>query len=158
MKGQQILSAIFPVLLTLTLQFCSHSRYKLETIGLPPTSTVSISNFENLTTYPRAEKIVAEIMTVELDKTKRFHIVASGASYVLTGSISEYRYTKGLAEDPAVALQVKLIETRTDKILWRGSVSDVSKESIFQRSASLDELTQMLCEKVADSLVMRQSL
>ena len=97
-------------------------------------------------------------MTVELDKTKRFQIVEKNASYVLTGSISEYRYTKGLAEDPAVALQVKLIESRSGKVLWRGSVSDLSKESIFQRSASLDELTHMLCEKIAESLVVRQSL
>jgi len=34
------------------------------------------------------------------------------------------------------------------------ALSDLSKESIFQRSASLDELTHMLCEKIAESLVV----
>ncbi|HLD73367.1 MAG TPA: hypothetical protein VJB34_00495 [Bdellovibrionota bacterium] len=158
MKVKNILIAILIVPLILTLQFCSHSKYKLDTFQLPGKTTIAISSFENLTTYPRAGKIVAEIMTVELDKTKRFQIVEKNASYVLTGSISEYRYTKGLAEDPAVALQVKLIESRSGKVLWRGSVSDLSKESIFQRSASLDELTHVLCEKIAESLEVRQSL
>jgi len=157
-KVKNILIAILIVPLILTLQFCSHSKYKLDTFQLPGKTTIAISSFENLTTYPRAGKIVAEIMTVELDKTKRFQIVEKNASYVLTGSISEYRYTKGLAEDPAVALQVKLIESRSGKVLWRGSVSDLSKESIFQRSASLDELTHVLCEKIAESLEVRQSL
>ena len=155
MKVKNILIAILIVPLILTLQFCSHSKYKLDTFQLPGKTTIAISSFENLTTYPRAGKIVAEIMTVELDKTKRFQIVEKNASYVLTGSISEYRYTKGLAEDPAVALQVKLIESRSGKVLWRGSVSDLSKESIFQRSASLDELTHVLCEKIAESLIVK---
>ena len=157
MKVKNILIAILIVPLILTLQFCSHSKYKLDTFQLPGKTTIAISSFENLTTYPRAGKIVAEIMTVELDKTKRFQIVENNtnASYVLTGSISEYRYTKGLAEDPAVALQVKLIESRSGKVLWRGSVSDLSKESIFQRSASLDELTHVLCEKIAESLIVK---
>ncbi len=155
MKFLKTLTLLLPLLFTFILNSCSHSRTNLDAVALPSKSTVSISNFENLTTYPRAEKIVAEILTVELDKIKQFQIVSTNASYILTGSISEYRYTKGLAEDPAVALQVKLIETRTGKVLWRGSVSDVSQESIFQRSASLDELTHALCEKIAESIVTR---
>jgi len=154
-KFLKTLTLLLPLLFTFILNSCSHSRTNLDAVALPSKSTVSISNFENLTTYPRAEKIVAEILTVELDKIKQFQIVSTNASYILTGSISEYRYTKGLAEDPAVALQVKLIETRTGKVLWRGSVSDVSQESIFQRSASLDELTHALCEKIAESIVTR---
>lgn len=155
MELKRTLIAILIALLTSALQFCSHSQYKLDNIQLPPKSTVTVSSFENLTTYPRAGQIIAEIMTVELDKTKRFQIVNKDASYVLTGSISEYRYTKGLAEDPAVALQVKLIESGSRKVLWRGSVSDLSKESIFQRSASLDELTHMLCEKIAENIITK---
>jgi len=154
-KVRNVFTAILALPLIFVLQFCSHSKYRLDNFQLPGKTTITISDFENLTTYPRAGKIVAEIMTVELDKTKRFQIVENNASYVLTGSISEYRYTKGLAEDPAVALQVKLIESRSGKVLWRGSVSDLSKESIFQRSASLDELTHVLCEKIAESLIVK---
>ena len=145
----------FCAVLVITILSCSHSHYNVSSYSLPKTSTMAVGPFKNLTTYPEAENIVSEIMTVELTQKKIFKIVdlPKEASHLLTGTITEFRYTKGLAEAPAVALQVKLIESKSGKVVWRASGSDLSTESIFARSASLDELTHNICASLVSSLV-----
>lgn len=164
---------------------CSHAQYEAQPFSLSRKAAVAVLPFNNLTSYPRAGSIVAEVMTVELAKKKEIRVVdhsfvaaalkekkmklsrslaqvrfteignAANAQYILTGNVTEYRYTRGVAEAPAVAFQVKLISTQTGKVVWRGSVSDVSTESIFSRSASLDELTHSVCESLVDYLTVK---
>ena len=168
----------------LILTGCAHGHFKVDFFNLPKGATVSVLPFQNLTSYPRAGKIVSEIMALELSKIKeikisdpslseaklsrdkRFLTQEEGfretdfgdigkllnASYILTGSVNEYRYTKGLAEAPTVAIQVKLIDVRTQQTVWRASASDLSTESVFNRSASLDELTHTLCASIITHL------
>ncbi len=74
------------------------------------------------------------------------------STHLLYGSVSEYRYTKGLAENPSVSFQVKLFDIKTKQVVWRASVSDVSTETLFRRSQSIDELTHKLCASIIQSL------
>lgn len=156
----------------------------MDSYQLPKGSTIAVLPYQNLTSFPRAGKIVGEIMALELthlDHTKVLDPSFSQAkitselkisqydeayretdfqkitdtlkvTHLLYGTVSEYRYTKGLAENPAVSFQAKLYDVKTKQVIWRASVSDVSVETLFRRSQSMDELTHHLCAKIIQSL------
>src|SRR3989338_3444063 len=154
-QNKRVLLVLLALLLFLGFS-CSHAQYEAQPFSLSRKAAVAVLPFSNLTSYPRAGHIVAEVMTVQLAKKKEILVVdhssvaaalkekkmklsrslaqarftdignAANLQYILTGSVTEYRYTRGVAEGPAVAFQVKLIATPTGKVVWRGSASDVS--------------------------------
>lgn len=54
------------------------------------------------------------------------------APYLLTGGVSEWRYKTGIDGEPAVSLQVKLVDTATGRVVWSaaGSRNDWGNASI----------------------------
>ncbi len=43
--------------------------------------------------------------------------------YGVAGSVEEWRYKSGLEGEPAVGLSVRIVDLRTDRVLWSGSGS-----------------------------------
>ena len=43
------------------------------------------------------------------------------ADYIVTASVSEWRYKSGLDAEPAVGITLKIIEVSTNKVLWQGT-------------------------------------
>jgi TolB-like protein len=44
-----------------------------------------------------------------------------GADYIVTASVSEWRYKSGLDAEPAVGITLKIVEASTNKVLWQGT-------------------------------------
>ncbi len=146
-----------------------------------PTRTVAVLPFQNLAGYPKAGDIVTELMITELgsvDYIKVFsparveqtikkmdlnrqqlndieHLQALGAElnkkYLIVGSVSEYRYKKGLAEEPVVGINARLVKVNTGEILWSASHSDMGAHFWFSHD-SLNRVAQEMLEKMVDSL------
>ncbi len=173
-----VVSRYFLLIWSIWLFSCAHQP----SVTIPQKARIWVLPFKNLTSYPRAEHIVAEIMTTELgiredfvvlDTTQSFSTLKEkkrnpaqdiqnarykdiakllNVSYFLTGTITEYRYTRGIAEVPTVAIVVKLIDGKTGKDIWRAAQSDISTESFFKRSASLNELTHKVCATLVSNI------
>ncbi len=44
-----------------------------------------------------------------------------GADYILTASVAEWRYKSGLDAEPAVGITLKVIDAKTNQVLWQGT-------------------------------------
>lgn len=114
---------------------------------------VAVLPFENLTNYPNAGRIAADLMATELYEQKLFALqeatetrralaqlqidpadlvsvaaaqqaaVMLGVDALVIGSVSEFGYQHGLREEPAVGLNARLIDAETGRVLWASSHS-----------------------------------
>jgi hypothetical protein len=50
----------------------------------------------------------------------------SGAKYLLSGGVSEWRYKTGIDGEPAVSLHLKIVNTSNGKVVWSATGSDSS--------------------------------
>jgi hypothetical protein len=57
---------------------------------------------------------------------KLSHARNSGAKYLLSGGVSEWRYKTGIDGEPAVSLHLKLLNTSNGKTVWSATGSDSS--------------------------------
>jgi TolB-like protein len=48
------------------------------------------------------------------------------ARYLITGGVSEWRYKTGIDGEPAVSVQLKLIDTHSRRVVWSATGSDSS--------------------------------
>ena len=115
--------------------------------------TVAVLPFENLTNYPNAGRIAAELMATELYQRGVFKLQeetetrrtlgqlkidaenltsvaaaqkAAGlldVDAVVIGSVSEFGYQQGLREEPVVGLNARLVSAKTGAVLWATSHS-----------------------------------
>ena len=62
-----------------------------------------------------------------------------GIAYVVTGGISEWRYKTGIDGEPAVSLQLKMIDVKSQRTVWSatGSDNDWGNASIGTTAQSL---------------------
>jgi polysaccharide biosynthesis protein PelC len=145
--------------------------------------TVAIVPFENLTNYPNAGRIAAELMATELYKRAPFALQeetetrralaqlqidpdnltsvaaakqAAGLLEVdglLIGSVSEFGYQQGLREEPVVGLNARLIDGKTGEVLWASSHSALGGG--YLQRGSLNATAQEVISAMADTLSSR---
>lgn len=138
--------------------------------------------FVNLTSYPNAGRIVGDLLTTELyaltdiDIIERTEVIAKlkkdeqdltevldqttamkigmllGADTVIFGSVTEYRYKRGLDEDPVVGINVRMLDVGKNKILWAGSRSATGGCFWFCED-SLTRLTQKVCHNLVTGMI-----
>jgi len=115
--------------------------------------TVAVLPFENLTNYPNAGRIAADLLATELyergvftlqEETETRRALAQlkidpdnltsvaaaqqaagllDVDAVLVGSVSEFGYQQGLREEPVVGLNARLGAAGTGSVLWASSHS-----------------------------------
>jgi len=142
---------------------------------------VGVLNFDNLTDYVNAGSIVSKILRTELYingfnivpeyelkkiiKTQKinFKNFVENKKYaklgrmlnlnnIIIGSVSEYRYKHGLGDDPAVGINLRMINCVTGEVLWANSYSKSGGKFLIQDS-SLNEITQELCKKMVKDIL-----
>jgi len=143
---------------------------------------VAVLPMVNLSSYPHAGRIVGDILTTELyaqsgfqlmepsmvitrlrqkaleiddalDKTKALDAARElGVDTVIYGSVGEYRYKRGLNEDPVVGVNLRMIDAKSKKVLWAGSKSKTGGCFWFCED-SLNRLAQEVCNDLVAEMV-----
>ena len=136
----------------------------------------------NLSAYPHAGRIVGDLLTTELYAQSNFQLMESsavihqlqgdaldldevlekmavmdvartlGVDTVIYGSVSEYRYKRGLNEDPVVGINLRLLDVKTKKILWAGSKSRTGGCFWFCED-SLNRLAQQVLNELVSEMM-----
>ncbi|MHC4887785.1 MAG: hypothetical protein ACYTGH_22115 [Planctomycetota bacterium] len=73
------------------------------------------------------------------------------AETLLLGTVSEYRYKRGVGEEPVVGLSLRLVKAKTGAILWRGDRTRIGTYS-WWREDSLSRLGGAVCRELAREL------
>ncbi|MFP4520774.1 MAG: hypothetical protein ACLFQK_01380 [Fibrobacterota bacterium] len=170
---------IFSLILLITfISGCVHQRQFLKK-GFNPAAAglVLVFPFENLTPDPNAGKIATSVFTAELrskgtillreyKKSEKDEISdagifdeidylseakKSGAESYLTGTVTEYKYKKGLGEEPVVGLTSRLTNTATSEVLWESSIS-VTPGLGSLKEQSLSRFLQIAAEKMTKAI------
>ncbi len=58
-----------------------------------------------------------------------------GLKYLLAGSVTEFRYKRGLGEEPVVGLNVRLLQAKPQRVLWEGSVSGAAGSNFWNEGS-----------------------
>ncbi|MBF0431476.1 MAG: hypothetical protein HQK83_09370 [Fibrobacteria bacterium] len=66
------------------------------------------------------EKIEVSQLSLE-EKIKQ--AAAANADAIITGKVTEFKYKKGLGEEPVVGLNVQMIQLKTREVIWSASIS-----------------------------------
>ena len=136
----------------------------------------------NLTTYPNAGRIVGDLLTTEMYASSSFRIMEStemidllqgdeedldrvldrdaartigerlGVDTVVFGSVTEYRYKRGLDEDPVVGINIRMLDVKSGDILAAGSRSETGGCFWFCED-SLNRLAQKVCRDLVRRMV-----
>jgi len=136
----------------------------------------------NLTTYPHAGRIVGDLLTTEMYASSGFRIMEStemldrlkgdeedldrvldrtvarrigarlGVDMVVFGSVTEYRYKRGLDEDPVVGINIRMLDVKSGDILAVGSRSETGGCFWFCED-SLNRLAQKVCRDLVRRMV-----
>ncbi len=67
--------------------------------------------------------------------------------YIFIGGVSEWRYKTGIDGEPAVSLQFKLIDLKTDTVKWSAVASDSSWGNASIGTVAQDLISDMLSGK-----------
>jgi hypothetical protein len=139
----------------------------------------------NLSTYPHAGRIVSDLLTTELYSLSDFQLMETttvldklqidgqdldevlekmvaqkagrqlGVDTIIYGSVSEYRYKRGLNEDPVVGVNVRMLDVLTGRILWAGSQSRTGGCFWFCED-SLNRLAQQVCNELVNEMLAHE--
>jgi len=74
-----------------------------------------------------------------------------GVDALIFGAVTEYRYKRGLDEEPAVGITLRLMDVRSGQVLWVATVSRVGGCDIFCKD-SLSRSAQAVCRDMASDL------
>ena len=143
---------------------------------------VAVLPLVNLTAYPNAGRIVGDLLTTEIMVATPFQVIEStrvveqlrgdgndleeavdraealkvgqrlGVDTVVFGSVTEYRYKRGLDEDPVVGINIRLLDVPGDRILWAGSHSGTGG-CFWLCEDSLNRLAQRVCRDLVSAMV-----
>lgn len=149
-------------------------------IAAPNELEVAVIPFENLSSYPSAGRIVAQLVATELYQRRVFHLMeatelrrrererdltdaalgrsmvaaefarAIGVDAVLLGSVSEYGYQHGLHEEPKVGINLRLVRAGDGTVLWASSYSDAGHA--YLRRETLNAVAQRAVMRMVDAL------
>ena len=141
---------------------------------------VAVLPFENLTVYPNAGRIAAELITTELYKQGVFTIMeaselehrlrvrqidlerlpgpvvaaelaaALDVDAVMFGSVTEYGYQHGLREEPVVGINARLVGADDGKVVWASSHSEAGRG--YLRRDSVNEVAQVVVRRMVQTL------
>jgi len=136
---------------------------------------------DNLTSHPHAGRIVGDLLLTELyantslmmmeqsqvlthlrtdqpdwdEAMARQTALAMGESLgvdtVIFGSVSEYRYKRGLDEDPVVGINLRMLDVPSRQVVWAGSKSATGGCFWFCED-SLNRLAQKVCHDLVATL------
>ena len=184
MKLQRFLLGLFSVLFILSCSYQQDYIRGREIHA--KARWVAVLPLVNLTTFPNAGRIVLDLLTTELYANTDFQILeqtemlkklkgneddldqvldnavairvgeALGVDTVIFGSVTEYRYKRGLDEAPVVGVNIRMLDIKTDRILWSGSKSDMGGCFWFCED-SLNRLAQKVCYDLVLSMSKDQS-
>lgn len=143
---------------------------------------IAILPLVNNTSYPRAGQSVGDILTTELYATKRFTIMERtalksairgnvsdlaqvidksvaiqagkklGVDTVVYGSVTEYRYKRGLDQSPAVGVNLRMVDVDTGTVMWASSMSKAGR-CFFTCEDSLNRISQMVCRSMVEDMI-----
>jgi hypothetical protein len=131
------------VLSVILFSACS-SMINKKTLQLPTNKKYAISSFWNYTETPmaglRASSIVESVLArepievhslvdgskkIEEEKNKQKFLInkknkaiESGADYLITGDVQEWRYKTGIDGEPVVSYSIKVIDLKSDKVIY----------------------------------------
>jgi len=146
--------------------------------------TVAVLPFENLSAYPNAGQVVAELLSTELYARGLFRVLeaselrgrlaarkldpdtiartaaaevaaALGVDAVLTGSVSEFGYQHGLKEEPTVGINLRLITLDDADVVWAASHADAGRGLLHRDS--LAATAQRVVIEMVDALEARRA-
>ena len=75
-----------------------------------------------------------------------------GVDTVIFGSVTEFRYKRGLDEDPVVGINIRMLDVKNDRILWAGSKSSTGG-CFWLCEDSLNRLAQKVCNDLVEVMV-----
>ncbi len=75
-----------------------------------------------------------------------------GVNTIVYGSVSEFRYKRGLDEEPIVGINVRMLDVTSGKVLWAGGKSKTGKRYMF-KSGSLNDLAHKTCHELVNTLI-----
>lgn len=143
---------------------------------------VAILPLVNLTSHPNAGRIVSDLLSTEIYATTDFQIMEQtemlekfkgketdldevlekavalnvgkslGVDTVIFGSVTEFRYKRGLDEDPVVGINIRMLDVKNDRILWAGSKSSAGG-CFWLCEDSLNRLAQKVCNDLVKVMV-----
>lgn len=156
----------------------SVTRYISPSLGSGASRSVAVLPLANLTTHPNAGQILGEMLYAELKGIPSFSLRDNteawaeltppdqdieeaalglrarqagkklGVDAVVYGSVTEYRYKRGLDEEPAVGVAVRLMDVSTGEVLFSAVVSRIGGCGFFCRD-SLSRTAQAVCAGLA---------
>lgn len=163
----------------------SLSQFSAEPLG-PMPRKVAVFPLMNLTTHPYAGQIVGELLFTELKNIPKFSVMNNTESWkafqgketdveeaalhqnvrqtalqlgldaVFFGSVTEYRYKRGIDEDPVVGVTIRLMDVATGNILWGASLSKAGGCCSFGGD-SLSSTAQKVCKDLVNNLLKDSS-
>ncbi len=146
---------------------------------------VAVLPLVNLTSYPNAGRIVGDLLTTELYAMTDFQLMertemlqklkgenedidevldrsealkvgkALGVDTLIYGSVTEYRYKRGLDEDPVVGLNIRMLDISTGEVLWAGSESRTGG-CFWMCEDSVNRLAQEVCHDMMQVMLKVQ--
>ncbi|MHC4870839.1 MAG: hypothetical protein ACYTFY_03245 [Planctomycetota bacterium] len=166
----------FAVIIALSVLGCSQVKVysPKEKTPLSSINKVAILPFESLAGHPNAGIIMSRLLQAELESVKGLEVVPAeevtvkvselegeqvevdklaenlGAGTLITGSVTEYGYKRGVGEEPVVGLVVKLIEPKSGRVLWSYTCAGAGSYSLL-REDSLGRLSQRIASAMARS-------
>jgi len=155
-----------------------HQQFIEKDVLLSKDRHIAVLPFFNLTAYPHAGKIVSDLVLTELyaqtdfrmmDQTKVMSILNKDdedmerfmnrtaaikigkmldVDSVIYGSVTEFRYKRSLNEVPVACVSIRLLDVKSNRILWVGSKSAVGGNCWF-----CDDALTRLAQSIAHDLV-----
>ena len=143
---------------------------------------VAILPLVNLTSHPNAGRIVTDLLSTEIYATTEFEILEQtemlakfkgketdleevlekavalkvgkslGVDTIIFGSVTEFRYKRGLDEDPVVGINIRMLDVKNDRVLWAGSKSSAGG-CFWLCEDSLNRLAQKVCNDLVKVMV-----
>jgi len=159
-----------------------HQAYTRGTEIQAKARRVALLPLVNLTSYPNAGRIVGDLLATELYALTNFQLLERtemlqklkgneddldyvlekvdaqklgkmlGVDTVIYGSVSEYRYKRGLDESPVVGINIRLLDVKTGRILWAASRSEIGGCFWFCED-SLNRLAQKVCHRMVLNMI-----
>lgn len=143
MKGKTTKVKYFLLLcLIIGLTSCTSNHITSSSIMPPPDPQNSVTLFllDNYTTshqagaraanliegilIERGYQVVTEFKKHDSDIAQQLKIAKkNGSRFLLNGGVTEWRYKTGIDGEPAVSLQLKLIDVITQKVVWNSVAS-----------------------------------
>jgi len=155
-----------------------HQQFIEKDVILSKDRHIAVLPFFNLTAYPHAGKIVSDFVLTEfyaqtdfrmMDQTKVMSILNKNdedmetlltqtdavkigkmldVDSVIYGSVTEFRYKRSLNEVPVASISIRMLDVKSNRILWAASKSAVGGNCWF-----CDDALTQLAQSIAHDLV-----